>query len=161
MGTHPLSDESRHEPPQPASAEEHPKSIDQALLNVLQRYENEYLAEAWLIARRWPDGFRCPKCGSDNIAQPPDRIPMPYRCRPCRAQFSVKSHSVMRASKLPLSVWVQAFHICSALSNPGAVDIRDALPVTNKLPVTTKASWNLAMRIHEAWEFRRSSERKA
>jgi len=48
-----------------------------------------------------------------------------------------------------LGIWAQAFQLCSALSNPDAVDMRDILPITNK------ASWNLAMRIHEAWEFYR------
>ena len=153
MGTHSPSAEDRHGPPQPASAKEHSIPVDQASLDLLRRYENESLAEAWLIAQRWPNGIRCPKCDSDNIARPPDTKPMPYRCRSCRTQFSVKSHSVMRSSKLPMSIWVQAFHICSALSNPDAVDIRDVLPVTNK------TGWNLAMRIHESWEFRRSGER--
>ena len=153
MGTHSPSAEDRYDPPQPASAKEHTPLISQTLLRVLRRYENESLAEAWLIAQRWPNGVRCPECGSDDIAEPPGRIPMPYRCRSCRTQFSVKSHSVMRSSKLPMSIWVQALHICSALSNPDAVDIRDVLPVTNK------SGWNLAMRIHESWEFRRSGER--
>ena len=153
MGTHPPSDESQHEPPHPASENENTPSIGQALLDTLQRYENESLAEAWLIAQRWPDGVCCPKCGSDNIARPPDNKPMPYRCRGCRTQFSVKSHSALRSSKHSLGTWVQAFHICSALSNPTAVDIRDVLSVTNK------AGWNLAMRIHEAWEFRNTSGR--
>ena len=145
MDTDLPSSDARHESP-------HPASIDPDLLRLLRRYENESLAEAWLIARRWPEGISCPKCDSDDIAQPPDRIPMPYRCRPCRTQFSVKSHSALRSSKHSLGTWVQAFHICSALSNPAAVDIRDVLPVTYK------AAWNLAMRIHEAWEFRRISE---
>ena len=152
MNTRPPSDESRGESPDPATNIDNSASIDQALLNVLQRYENESLAEAWLTAQRWPDGICCPQCSSESIARPPDRIPMPYRCRNCRTQFSAGSHSVMRSSKLPLSIWVQAFHICSTLSNPDAVDIRDVLPVTNK------AGWNLAMRIHESWEFRRSGE---
>ena len=153
MGTHSSSAEDRHEPPLPAAKNDNPTSIDQALLNLLRRYENEELAEAWLIAQRWPNGVRCPKCDSDNIARPPDSKPMPYRCRGCRTQFSVKSHSALRSSKHSLGTWVQAFHICSALSNPDAVDIRDVLPVTNK------SGWNLAMRIHESWEFRRSGER--
>ena len=131
----------------PSPDDGHRISIDQALLDLIQRYENESLAEAWLVAHRWPNGIICPKCGSDDIARPPDGNPMPYRCRGCRTQFSVKSHSALRSSKHSLGTWVQAFHICSALSNPTAADIRDVLPVTNK------AGWNLAMRIHEAWEF--------
>lgn len=147
MCTHLTSDESRQGQPDPAAVNQNLTPINQALLNALQRYENESLAEAWLTARRWPEGIRCPKCGCDSIARPPDRKPLPYRCRGCRTQFSVKSHSALRSSKHSLGTWVQALHICSAFSNPDAVDMRDILPVTNK------AAWNLAMRIHEAWEF--------
>ena len=61
----------------------------------------------------------------------------------------------MRATKHPFVTWVQAFHICSAICNPELIDIRDVLPVTSK------AGWALAMRIHEAWEahLKRESER--
>ena len=55
-------------------------------------------------------------------------------------------HSAMRASKLPLSVWAQAFHLCVLSSNADAMDIRDAL-----LPVTQRTACSLAKRIHEAW----------
>ena len=151
MVTHSPSDENRHEQFDPGAENQNPTSVDQALRDVLRRYENESLAEAWLTARRWPDGIRCPRCDSSNIARPPDRQPLPYRCRSCRTQFSVKSHSALRSSKHSLGTWVQALHICSALSNPDAVDIRDTLSVTYK------AGYNLAMRIHEAWEFRRVS----
>ena len=54
--------------------------------------------------------------------------------------------SAMRASKLPLSVWAQAFHLCVLSSNADAMDIRDAL-----LPVTQRTSYSLTKRIHEAW----------
>ena len=149
MDTSSNSAEDRHESLQPASAKEQHVSINQALLDALQRYENETIAEAWLVAQRWPNSIRCPKCNSYSIARPPNNKPMPYRCRTCRTQFSVKSHSALRGSKHSLGTWVQAFHICSVISNPDAVDIRDVLPVTNK------AAWNLAMRIHEACEFYR------
>ena len=147
MVTHSPSSEFRHEPPQPLSEKEHTTSIPQTLLDILLRYGNESLAEAWLVAQRWPNGVHCPQCDSDNVARSPDSKPMPYRCRNCRTQFSVKSHSALRSSKHSVGTWVQALHLCSAVSNPDAADMRDILPVTNK------ASWNLAMRIHEAWEF--------
>ena len=155
MSAHLPSDESRREPPQPATKTDNLISIDEALLNIIQRYENESLAEAWLVAQRWPDGVHCPECDSDNIARPPDAKPMSYRCRACRTQFSVTSHSALRGSKHSFGTWVIAFHICSAISNPDAVDLRDVLPVTNR------AAWNLAMRIHEAFEFYRRNPQAA
>ena len=149
MGTHSTFYESRLEQPLPASARDRYISVDQVLLDILERYENEELAEAWLTAQRWPDGIRCPKCDFCRIARPPDSRPQPYRCRDSRTQFSIKSHSALKGSKHSLGTWVKAFHICSAISNPDAVDIRDLLPVTSK------AGRYLTMRIHEAWEFYR------
>jgi len=153
MGTHSTFYESRLEQPLPASARDRYVSVDQALLDILERYENEELAEAWLTAQRWPDGIRCPKCDFCRIARPPDSRPQPYRCRDSRTQFSIKSHSALKGSKHSLGTWVKAFHICSAISNPDAVDIRDLLPVTSK------AGRYLSMRIHEAWEFYRRNPR--
>ena len=149
MGTQSPSDGDPAEQSQPCSEKKHTTTVDQALLDIIQRYENESLAEAWLVAQRWPNGVHCPRCDSDNIARAPEAKPMPYRCRLCRTQFSVTSHSALRGSKHSFGTWVIAFHICSAISNPDAVDMRDVLPVTNR------AAWNLAMRIHEAFEFYR------
>ena len=126
-----------------------------ALSGVLRRFENEELAEAWLVTRRWPSGVRCPVCDSGSVAMPADRRPMPYRCRRCRTQFSVKSHCVMRASKLPPCIWVMAFQICAVPSNPEGIDIRDALR-DGDLPVTQKAAYSLARRILEAWAWAQS-----
>ena len=148
----PLVDSSRHNVRRPPLRTTLSRFILRTLLTVLRRFDDESVAEAWLTALRWSDGIRCPECDSDNIAKPLDRRPMPYRCRKCRTQFSITSHSAMQATKLPLSVWAQAFHICSALSNPDAIDIRDILTITNK------AAWSLAMRIYEAWELHMTSE---
>ena len=30
-------------------------------------FPDDETAEYWFIAHRWPDGIRCPYCGSDNI----------------------------------------------------------------------------------------------
>ena len=140
----PLGVSSRHNPHLPAVDGDPPK-IAQTLLAVLHRFEDENVAEDWLTDQRWPDGVRCPKCYSDDIAEPLHRRPMPYRCRDCRFQFSLRSQSAMQASKLSLSVWVRAFHLCSAVSNPCLVDIDEVLPVAQK------SAWTLACRIDEAW----------
>ena len=107
MGTHLLTSDVCRQRPHSAAAEDNPPNFqNRALLDTLRRFDDETVAEAWLIAQRWPGGIRCPRCDSDNIAEPPDRRPMPYRCRNCRTQFSVKSHSAMRASKHSLTTWV-------------------------------------------------------
>ena len=48
-------------------------------------------AERFVAERRWPDGARCPKCDSRNVAvrkRRPDRRWPQWRCRDCRRDFT-------------------------------------------------------------------------
>ena len=146
MGTHPSSsDPLGPDPREYRDGDDLLLAQIRELLDSLRRFDDEDVAEAWLATQRWPDGVRCPRCDSDNVAIASKRRPMPYRCRLCRIQFSVKSHSPMRGSKLPFSTWAKAFHICSSITNPAGIDIRNVLPVSDKTART------LACRIHEGW----------
>ena len=65
----------------------------QALEGALWRFTDESVAEPRLTAQRRPNRVICPKCLSDNAAEPDDHKPLPFRCcRPRLAQFSFKSH---------------------------------------------------------------------
>ena len=84
-----------------------------------RRYERDFpdeeSAERWFIKTLWPDGVRCPRCGSDDIV---DRNlkPRQWRCRDCRrggsssTDFSVKSVTVMHSSNLSLLRWVDGMY---------------------------------------------------
>ena len=37
----------------------------------------EDTAEAWFVARRWPDGVRCAHCNSNRVAERKNRLPQP------------------------------------------------------------------------------------
>lgn len=55
---------------------------------------------------RWPQGFSCPKCGA--IGEPyrfAKRTSVVLRCRTCHANVSLTASTVMRGSRMPLSVW--------------------------------------------------------
>ena len=80
---------------------------------------NEAAAESLFIKWRWPDGVRCPDCGSDSVSPRPTRKPQPFRCRECRYDFSVKSDTVMHSSNLRLRKWAIALYF--VLGNPKGV----------------------------------------
>ena len=65
-------------------------------------------AEAWLTARRWPDGVRCPRCERAHPAQRHRRSLRRYRCRHCRCEFTVTSGTALHATKLGLARWAKA-----------------------------------------------------
>ena len=73
-------------------------------------FPDEGSACAWFEARIWPEGRRCPRCGSGRTCDASHRT-MPYWCTECRSYFSVKTGTVMEASNLPLRVWLLALYL--------------------------------------------------
>ena len=95
-------------------------------------------AEAWLTARRWPDGVRCPRCNRADPAQRPRRSLRRYRCRHCRCEFTVTSGTALHASKLGLASWAKAAYA----SDPGSPALAELLGVS--APTARRVSCLLA-----------------
>ena len=58
---------------------------------------DEIAAEAWLVARRWPEGVRCANCDSTRIAERQNRRPQPYWCHDSSVEPSWISTSYRRS----------------------------------------------------------------
>ena len=117
------------------------------LIEVVKRFGDEAVVEKIFIEARWPNGIACPRCGSVNIRPRPTRKPAPFRCYDCRANFSVKTGTVMHGSNLPLSKWALAASLMTT-SLKGV----SSMKLHRDLGVTQKTAWHLAHRIHKAWE---------
>ena len=75
------------------------------LFEAVEMFSDPDFTESWFVEQRWPDGVECPGCESKNIQHRTNRKPQPFRCNDCRKDFSVKSDTIMHASKLPLKAW--------------------------------------------------------
>ena len=71
---------------------------------------------------------------------------MPFHCRACRQYFSVRTGTLLHASKLPLSKWALAFYLMS-VNRKGVSSVQ----LSKALGVTQKTAWHLEHRIREAW----------
>ena len=64
---------------------------------------------------RWPDGVRCPGCGSAGVARHgrDDRQPhrQRYRCTACTGRFDDLSGTVLAGHHRPLRVWVLCLYL--------------------------------------------------
>jgi transposase-like protein len=58
---------------------------------------------AYLEELRWPDGVRCPRCGSPETGRLDAR--RKFYCRPCKYHFSVTAGTIFHNSHLPLWKW--------------------------------------------------------
>ena len=123
----------------------HRKGI--SLIDAVQQFGDEGKAHAWFVARRWPDGIRCPHCEGFAITPRKSRRQTPqYHCNDCEANFTVKTGTIMHDSKLPLSKWALAFYLFA--TNLKGVS---SMKLHRDLDITQKTAWYLAHRVREAW----------
>ena len=64
--------------------------------------------DCWLALRqaRWPDGFRCPRCGHEESSWIASR--KLEQCGRCRYQASVTAGTVLHRTRVPLKIWFLA-----------------------------------------------------
>jgi len=67
-------------------------------------FSDETSCAAFLVERRWPEGFVCPACGNGRAASLKS-LAHTYECLGCGRQTSIAAGTVMHRSKLPLTVW--------------------------------------------------------
>ena len=117
------------------------------LPELLQLFPDDSTAAAFFADERWPDGPRCPYCGSERVQSGAKHPTMPYRCRGCRKRFSVKTGTVMEASNLGCQTWALAAYLLT--TNLKGVS---SMKLHRDLGITQKTAWYLAHRLREAWD---------
>jgi transposase-like protein len=116
-----------------------PKTLQEAIV---------YFSDAdrvfeYAVARRWPDGVRCPFCDSPDNA--PIQSRKKWRCRTCNKQFSVKNGTIFEDSPLSLSKWFTAvWMLMNCKNGVSSYEIHRALDVTQK------TAWFMLHRIRRA-----------
>lgn len=84
-------------------------SFPKTLPEFQARFAGEDACIEYLAQSRWPDGFKCPKCGLGNAYRlDPQRR---WQCKGCRYQASVTAGTVLHNTKTPLTVWFWAAYL--------------------------------------------------
>ncbi|WP_226838440.1 transposase, partial [Acidithiobacillus caldus] len=84
-------------------------------MNLLQWQARFGTEEAYLAAlkqKRWPEGFRCPKCGHDHGCWIAGR--KLFQCGHCRHQTSVTAGTIFHSSNVPLVQWFLAVYLMAS-----------------------------------------------
>ena len=89
-----------------------------SLPRFLATYGTEEQCQQVLFKMRWPQGFRCPKCGHEHCYALQSR--KLYQCRRCRFQASLTQGTIFASTKLPLPTWMLAIYLVTQ-STPRAV----------------------------------------
>jgi len=113
----------------------------------------EQCAEA-LRRARWPDGFRCPRCGGAAhyvVGQGGRRR---YQCAACRHQASLIAGTLLANTKLPLTTWFLAMYLLSQAKTG-----HSALALKRELGVSYPTAWLLHHKIMQAMREREQVHR--
>lgn len=81
--------------------EEYPRNLTELEAN----FGSEEACRAYLSRLRWPEGFRCPRCGGCR-SWPVRKILL--ECADCGFQTSVTAGTIFQDTRTPLPVWFRA-----------------------------------------------------
>lgn len=81
--------------------EDYPKTLEE----FEARFSTEEACRDYLFKLRWPNGFRCPRCGNGK-AWPVGEIL--FQCTRCNFQMPVITGTIFKDTHKPLSLWFRA-----------------------------------------------------
>ncbi|MGO8868921.1 MAG: IS1595 family transposase [Alphaproteobacteria bacterium] len=92
-----------------------PKPIQQMTVSQWERaFPDEDACDAYLVAHRWPDGVRCPRCGSVRVYPLASRK-WHWECPDCRHggayRFSDIAGTIFENTKVDLRQWFRVIHL--------------------------------------------------
>jgi len=108
------------------------------------RFASEEDCRRYLVACRWPDGFRCPRCGAREAYEVAGRELL--QCRSCRHQASVTAGTALHRTHVPLRLWFAAAYLVTTRT-PGfsAVQLRRQLGLARH-----ETAWTMLHKLRRA-----------
>ena len=82
------------------------------MMNVIEfqeKYGTEEQCREYLLKKRWPKGFVCPKCYHSEYFNVQSRNL--FQCKACNHQVSVTAGTIMDKTRTPLAKWFLAFFL--------------------------------------------------
>ena len=85
--------------------------------------DDEAVADRVFAALRWPDGPRCPLCGSAavGVLHGGHHGRPRHKCRTCRRQFSVTKSTILEGTHLHLTVWWRVITVLTATPDGASI----------------------------------------
>ena len=116
------------------------------LVELMDMFPSEQAAAAWFESVYWPKERACGHCGSTKTRACKNAKPMPYWCTDCRSYFSIRTGTLLAASKVPLRKWVIAIYLC--LTSLKSIS---SMKLHRDIGVSQPTAWFMLQRIREAW----------
>lgn len=109
-----------------------------SLSQFINTYGTEQQCEAVLEKSRWPEGFRCQECGSEqHCCYRRDGL-LIFQCSACRKKVSLTQGTIFHSTKLPLVKWFQAMFFMTQNKNNISI-----LELKRHMGVGYSAAWRV------------------
>lgn len=100
---------------------------------------------------RWPEGVRCPGCGSDAVVRHGCDDTQPhrhrYRCKRCAGRFDDLTGTILAGHHQPLRVWVLCLYFMGLNLSNRQIALELGLPGSDVQLMTERLRHGLAARI--------------
>ena len=108
------------------------------------RFADEAACRDYLVASRWPDGYRCPRCGHEQAFELPRRLL--WQCKSCRHQTSITAGTVLHRTRTSLRDWFWAAYLVTT-PTPGM----SALQLQRQLGIPRyETAWTMLHKLRRA-----------
>ena len=114
-----------------------------SLYQFFSRFPDEQSARDHTERMRWPGERFCPHCGSIRTT-PRKHKTMPYRCKDCRKEFSVRTGTIFQKAKLPVQKCLLAIYLLTTAKKGIS-----SHQLAKELGCTQKTAWYLEHRIRK------------
>jgi len=81
------------------------ENYPETVLDFEDRFATEAACRQYLAEIRWPDGFRCPRCGHPEAWTTERGL---WHCTACGVQTSVTAGTIFQDTRKPLRLWFRA-----------------------------------------------------
>src|ERR1700693_4247409 len=120
-----------------------PNTLQEAILY----FSDPTNCHEYLVARRWPEGIACPRCGSKDVLFLEKYNRWHCRARHDAPQFTLKTGTIMEDSPIGLDKWLTALWMVVNCKNGVS-----SYEIARDLGVTQKTAWFMNHRIRLALE---------
>ena len=109
------------------------------------RFQTEEDCTDYLYQVKWPNGYRCPRCGHNHAYRLTSRRLPLFECASCHYQASLIVGTVMEGSRTELRKWFLAFFLISSPTHG-----INAKQLEKKIDVTYKTAYTILQKIRHA-----------
>jgi transposase-like protein len=115
------------------------------LKDTIEYFSNPVNCREYVVARRWPNGVECPRCGSKNVRFLPKYNRWQCSTRHHNRQFTAKAGTIFEDSPLGLDKWLMAmWQVVNCKNGVSSYEVHRAIGVTQK------TAWFMDHRIRHA-----------